>query len=383
MTFAVVSTLDEKGQNILLDPQISIINIKTEKIKYIQFGRKAYTDSPLCIEWNGDKLIVGAYTSLPDPLNPVQMRIFNTLIYSVDTSGSVEEVYFSKPARTGAWEILIDEDGNYVFISSKITYYKKNPGSKIYYSRNQIILSKLDKNFNLIWEKPCGLPFELTNFGNGTNVLQAIDGDGYIVALSQPNYQWNITDAGKDSMKMSGISPMGVGVLNKISKDGESNWLRSYSVVNDVNDNYQVHSIRDMTYSNDGGYIVFGDVSYSQKEGDSIWNHPSWLFKVDQYGCLVPGCQNEDTLGTGQISEDIDIMIYPNPASDKLFVYQQNQVNTKYVISEINGRIVSSWSGNIPDHTFIVDLINYSTGAYIISSETKGGKIKSRKFIVN
>ena len=185
-------------------------------------GRKAYTDSPLCIEWNGDKLIVGAYTSFPDPLNPVQMRIYNTLIYSVDTSGTVEEVYFSKPARTGAWEILIDEDGNYVFISSKITYYKKKPGSKIYYNRNKIILSKLDKKFNLIWEKPCGLPFELTNFGNGTNVLPAIDGDGYIVALSQPNYQWNITVAGKDSMKMSGISPMGVGVLNKISKDGKA-----------------------------------------------------------------------------------------------------------------------------------------------------------------
>ena len=138
-----------------------------------------------------------------------------------------------------------------------------------------------------------------------------------------------------------------------------------------------------MTYSNDGGYIVFGDVSYSRMEGDSIWNHPSWLFKVDQYGCLVPGCQNEDTLGTENIQEDTDLMIYPNPATDMLYVFQHDQISTKYVISDINGRIINSWPGNIPNHTFIVDLSNYSTGAYIISSETKGGKIKSRKFIVD
>jgi len=385
VTYAVLSNIDEID-NKHLDSQISIINIKTEKVKYIQFGKEKINDSPFKIVWNGTKLLVGSHYSYPDydPANPWGKITYHTLIYEVDTSGEVREAFVSDTMREAASEMLIDKDGNCIYISSFVKYYIEDwIGTDRYYKRRHYSINKLDKDFNLVWEKPCGLKYDLTGYNGKTGkVILSSEGDSYIVAVSQANYPWNITWEGRDSMRKTGLSPMIVGVLSKFTTAGDALWTRSYSVVNDTSVGRIEHIIKDITYAPDRGYLIYGDVTNIRKNGDTFALNHAWLFKVDDYGCLVPGCQEGDSTVTEDLGQDVGVKLYPNPVSDRLYIYQTGEDTKHYTIYDISGKKINEWSGRLNNNTYIVDVSKYHKGIYVLTLETADGKQSSRKFVV-
>lgn len=382
-TYAVISGIDEKWSG-LTDSQITLANIETDSIKYIQFGRKNVSDIPRCIAWTGKKLLVGSGFAYPDYdiLNPYKKRYSHTLIYEIDTAGTVREAYVSDTMRTSAREIMVDDESNIIFLTSKVNhdYYEDKDE---YHAHLHNCLTKLDDDFNVIWESPVGLPYDFQGINGGqAKIIPSLDGMGYITASYQSNYPWNITPEGKDSMRAEGEAPRIVGILHKFSEDGESIWMRSYSVVNDISIYHITHHIKDLTYGPDGGYIAFGEIDYDGKIGiDTVANYHAWLFKVDEYGCFVPGCQNQDTVGVENIPDDIDIKLYPNPTSDRLYIYQENPEMTKYTITTISGLKVNEWRGSLGQHTYILDINRYKPGIYVLVKENNDG-IRTKKFIV-
>ncbi len=379
--YAVVYGISKDTSTV--DPQICIVDMETEEVKYIQFGREGISDIAKCIVWTGEKLLVGSGYWYPDYdyQNPYQKIYNHTLIYEVDTTGVVREVYVSDTMRLLALDMMTDEYDNIIFLSGFV-HYSYDKRLNRYYPRVHYNITKLDKDYNLLWEKPIGMKHDII-YGHPGNIIHAEEGDGYITAIAETNYPWDVTDEELDSMRATGTEPNVVGVIQKSDLNGNPVWIRSYSVVDDSSLNPD-HDINDITYADDGGYIVYGEISYNARPNiDTIYNQNAWLFKVDRYGCLIPDCQEGDTTSVHDEKKDIDnIMLYPNPASDYLYVYTQQSQNTKYQILDLSGRKIKEWIANRKNHTYMVDISGYRPGMYILSKKTKGGKMINKKFVV-
>lgn len=160
--------------------------------------------------------------------------------------------------------------------------------------------------------------------------------------------------------------------------------MRSYSVVNDTSFSWTEHTVHDMTYAPDGGYILYGTVQYPPRpELDTATNYQGWLLKVDKDGCYIPGCADTtDTTNIVNIIQDTQVMLYPNPTSDKLFVYQREAGLIRYAIHDMSGRKIMEWSGDLGGHTYILDVSGYNAGAYILNVKNKKGINKVKRFVV-
>ncbi len=369
---------------------ISIINIKTDKIKDIEIKKDSTTEIPSVIKWNGKKLLVSTSSDKPY-YDPDLRKIISdptNLILEIDTSGMWREEFVKKDSTGKIKKILINKGKEYICTSFRIKYHYYENERKFRWHFN---VFKLDSNYNKIWEKPWGMEYDFNYYFGQAGILEAEDKDGYILCGYQPNYPytkqgvgyWNLSKETVDSMKEAGTIPMTIGLLQKINEDGDSIWLRTYSYVNDTSLNFVEHRLKSIIHSPDSGYIMYGHILHSPRPGiDTANQYPGWLLKVDKYGCLIPGCQDTtDTSSIVDILSDTGVMLYPNPTSDKLFIYQTKSGDTHYTISDISGHTLQKWSGNLPNHTYILDVGRYKSGVYILTVDREG-KRRAEKFVV-
>ena len=84
-------------------------------------------------------------------------------------------------------------------------------------------------------------------------------------------------------------------------------------------------------------------------------------------------------------NSDIDLSIYPNPASDNMYVdlTSENEGNYTFTITDLMGKVISTetvenYGGQIHHN---INLTNLSKGMYILTVAGKDSKT-ARKFIV-
>ncbi len=387
VTFAVVSTIDEKIYTRKNDTQICIVNIKTGALRYIELGKENFDDIPEGITWDGKKLLIGTWKKEKEwnEQGTQKIEVPYGIIYGVDTVGTWGEIYESDSSRGSIRDLIINDDNEYISTILSITDFNYKNES-VFRWRHHVL--KLDSNFNKIWEKPWGLGYDF-NFEFGfSGILEAEEGDGYILSGYEPNFSYSIKGYGIwkeqiDSLHEKNTIPMTVGILQKINEEGDSIWLRSYSYVNDKSLNFVYHWLKSINHSPDNGYILFGEILHGPRPNiDTANQYPGWLLKVDKYGCLVPGCQDTtDTTSIVDILPDTGIMLYPNPVSDRLYIYQSKSGDTHYTITDTSGRTIQKWSGNLPNHTYILDVSRYKPGVYILTVEREGER-RAEKFVV-
>ncbi len=373
---------------------VSIINFKTGRYKNIELHRDSIWDDCEVIKWNGEKLLVGSYERVyywNDTIYESEVT-HRGLLYEVDTSGTWRKIVITDTDRSRIASMIVTDEGNYIITFLKIIYYYKEPKFSWQKperkSRYRLMAMKLDKDFNLLWEKPWGFNFDFDLYFMGwSEILKAEEGDGYILSGYTLNYPWTdrgyLTQAQEDSMKKAGVIPGTVGILENISENGDSIWMHSYSYVRDTAVFLADHYLHDVQYAPDGGYILYGWIDHSPRPGiDTTMQYPGWLVKVDKDGCLIPGCgDTTDTTGLVDIIKDTGVKLYPNPASENLYIYQNTGKDTQYTISDISGRQINRWRGKLSGHTFIVDVSYYKPGIYILTIERED-VIGSRKFVV-
>ncbi|HEB62012.1 MAG TPA: hypothetical protein ENI82_02565, partial [Bacteroidetes bacterium] len=308
VTFAVVSTIDEKIYTRKNDTQICIVNIKTGVLRYIELGKENFDDIPEGITWDGKKLLIGTWKKEKEwnEQGTQKIEVPYGIIYGVDTVGTWGEIYESDSSRGSIRDLIINDNNEYISTILSITDFNYKNES-VFRWRHHVL--KLDSNFNKIWEKPWGLGYDF-NFEFGfSGILEAEEGDGYILSGYEPNFSYSIKGYGIwkeqiDSLHEKNTIPMTVGILQKINENGDSIWLRSYSVVTDTNLWFVNHIMKSVIHSPDGGYLLYGEIEHGPRPGiDTANQYPGWLLKVDKYGCLIPGCQ--DTTDTTSI---VDIL---------------------------------------------------------------------------
>ena len=390
LNYIVISSIDEEGSN-KNDTEICLVNIETGRVKKFELGTKNKNDIPIGHLWNGKHLLIGTSIEEKDIsiLNPYEKINVNSIIYEADTSGAWKEVYKSDDNRGYVQNIIMTEDSSYICSSMKINFYQI-PGTNKYIWHDHFLVFKLNKYFVLMWEKKWGVANDFNWVFKTSKIIRSNEKDGYILIGYCPNYEWTkegtdytyIPKEVRDSMNKAGNPPMQIGLMQKINEHGDSIWLRTFSLIKDTSAYWVDHVIHDIVPAPDGGYIMSGDIAYPPiTESDTSNNYPAWLLKVDQYGCLVPGCQNGDTVSVTEETSQNELLIYPNPSSDVLFIYDDQGGESKYTINDIKGNTIRKWSGNLKDHTYIVQLHDFSLGVYIVSRVDDGGRMGSGKFV--
>ncbi len=230
---------------------------------------------------------------------------------------------------------------------------------------------KLDKDQNLVWDLEV---FDSINPGPTQGVEQMIsvdNGEAYVAA-------------GRFNMIRSLNPPVGgtYGWFFKFSDDGQLIWIRKYQILDSLGHQHRIFNIKPTA---DGGIISIGEV-----HGNWGTNEPSlqaWLLKLDSFGCLIPGCQWQDTVTvSGQPGKvAAELAIYPNPTSDYLnFQLRSPQAipQATFRILDAAGRVVKEFQSTHTGDTVIVPVWDWAPGVYFLEASAQGRVLKVEKFVV-
>ena len=108
----------------------------------------------------------------------------------------------------------------------------------------------------------------------------------------------------------------------------------------------------------------------------------SWLLKIDNYGCLVPGCNNyTDVVDLDKF--DSDLLLYPNPTKEQLSVVLKGNLiasDLKHLgISDIYGTIILKMETNSLEYQYVIPLEELPKGVYYLWITDENGKVLSSK----
>jgi hypothetical protein len=291
---------------------------------------------------------------------------FQTYITSVDSLGNELWTYLSPISdglRDGARDMILLDDGSLI-VASGIGYEQERPSVNVVYYEKSVF--KLNSNQELEWE--ISFPEDsITSRAHTTNLLNISNDSGFILAGTDVNTDWEVYF-------------QEMGWLAKIDYDGQEIWKRKYLYLDtDKSD----HKFFDIKETSDGGFILCGE-SRDRTQG-AEYPQQAWLLKLDEYGCLVPGCHLiNDVRETETVS--YELKFYPNPTSDYLNIFMRHHRGSQNFTFRIRngvGQQVAEFKQIIQEETLMIDLAGYSSGVYYLEVRQNGEILETEKFIVN
>ncbi len=220
---------------------------------------------------------------------------------------------------------------------------------------------KMDTSKNILWRtyfRPYAEPLD-ENSTHLWNMLALRNQQGY-VAVGQHLIP----------------GPYFYGWLLKVAENGDSLWMRGYN----FEGTNIVYELKDIKEDLDGNLIMVGE--YRDINGGDV-GQKAWLLKVDQYGCLVPGCH---LVSTEEVdAEEVNLLLYPNPANEFLSFYCSFSPAFKemtYSILDYEGHVLFR-SGHLESNiTNIYSVENLIPGIYFLQLTSGTRIIKSAQFMV-
>jgi hypothetical protein len=211
-------------------------------------------------------------------------------------------------------------DSNYLYVSSSHTYDAT-------YFKHAVVLSKVNINTqSKIWEKTYILfnSFECHSLHQtmGLDILPTGD-----LIISGSSLMANPQNANEINYK---------GVIMKLDSNGNRIWDRWHGhglFVDDCN-------INDIVLTDDGGFLAAG---WQWHNNGALFFQNAWLLKMDSMGCDTANCHIYDAINESPIPPNLNMKIYPNPASDYFRVNVdgiENLNNLNIFIYDMQGRLL-------------------------------------------
>jgi hypothetical protein len=286
-------------------------------------------------------------------------------IIKTDTTGRIHWRY--ETPEDEQWgpisDMLLDENGDIYaaidFVKEKQDTVINNIYGELRYHPGVLKFDTTERK--VIWAKTIGLG-NFTYYQSTVRVLEATDGGGYVLAGKVDKYP-----RGLDSFDTRGW-------IFKVSPEGDSLWARA---LQNLTEGRRTNYIQDLEPLPNGGYVGCGDaiVRYPPYGPDNPIPIQSWLFTVDEYGCLVPGCEKTSNI-LESIPKEIDIQTYPNPARDFLNLYipgKGNKSSFKMKIFNSNGQVLRDFEHVEENVQYQLPIGDFAPGVYYISIENKDG----------
>ncbi|MFO0361568.1 MAG: T9SS type A sorting domain-containing protein [Flavobacteriales bacterium] len=250
--------------------------------------------------------------------------------------------YFGTGYEGYITHVAVTADGNYVFGGMKKTGQYED----------QSLVCKIDANLNEIWCNTYNSPGPECY----VNAIKLLD-DGNLIVCGVDRSNWDM-----------------YGYILKIDPDGNEIWYRKYA---QTEDNWCF--FYDVIQTNDGGYFLTGSLFPEIDLSQDIWG-----LKLDDMGCLVPGC---DTLvHVPERDASWGVSIYPNPTSQFVNVYlsasSKQQLSTVSLeLVDMQGRLVRQFAPHLTDTTYMMDVEDLPAGIYVLNVFADGAVVKSEKIM--
>lgn len=267
---------------------------------------------------------------------------------------------------TSAKSVMVEtSDGKIVLANSWNYFYVNEPGSDWWY-RVWLQFQKIED---------LGSTYTIEQDIKYAPTRNVLDAYGIEEMANGNLLTWGITqNTGGDTydtVNQIWTKPTERGFLMMLNSDLDSLWFRTYYHPDD--DILQMHSeylISDVAPLEDGGFVTsgWGDI---REEGNL---HKVWLMRLDEYGCLEPGCH---TVAVNEIVVGFEnsMLVYPNPVRDFCTLawsledagsIEKNFNSTELVITDTQGREV--YRSPIPNfgqnYQMQLDVSSYSSGLY-------------------
>jgi hypothetical protein len=278
-------------------------------------------------------------------------------IFSTKNTANEISLKFAKGA-------LIDNQGNII-----ISGYDRRPlGNKI-----ELVpqVAKFDKNGKPLWKVDAGKPNVNNFFGWGSwqNIIEAQEGDGYILAGS--HFEGSYSED----------QELGDAALAKISTYGTNLWTKTYTFRNGTNRVFCL--FWDIIATSDGGYFAVGS-SLNASVPTSLLPDPpgfqSIILKTDKNGNFMA-----DTTSTIDVSSGdsrLLVNVYPNPASDQVHISQTGDSKLNIRIIDSHGRLMDTFDCIDKDHNILINTSNWAPGMYYASFSQNGEELGCRPFVI-
>jgi hypothetical protein len=338
----------------------------------------------------------------------------NGLIFTYDLENDIlEEIYFHDPEgilSTPRMQLL--ENGNYL-----VTYTRFVSNGAFQH------FIEIDPNGNTLWKHmhdgfaeisaQTFIPIDSFNYliggYKGRDVPNSADGEGIpflmkfdykskeVVAVSDfeiPDeewYTWNgpveeITPSHDGSsllcvaqlydFPMDGESLFSSGMVAKVDEDLNTIWRRTYRY---IDQEYKRHWIEDIIATSDGNYLCYGT---SQ---DAYFPPPdipllSWAFKIDEDGKIV-GDTSTSTIDWEHEEYTEEISIFPNPASEMIYINQDDIEQVTYRVYDVSGKLDDEFDISSKNSSVMKDIGAWSSGMKFIQIIKDGKLIGTNKFV--
>jgi len=294
-------------------------------------------------------------------------------IYAIDTLGNVQWNYLSPVDELLSEQMAIhaEPDGSVIAACFKGEEFSVNAVSGAI-NWSPAYIYKLNPQHQLEWEVEFHEPFP-TMFGSSlTKIIKASDGTGYLAAGNIHRViSFQPPNADSD------------GWLVKVSPEGDSLWSRHYRFFEEGVDG-ETHEIFELKEMPGGGYLMGGQTIYGNEPTGPIQR--GWLLRLDEEGCLVPGCHLVST--EEEAAPALSLHLYPNPAQEYLYVLLRDagiarRRSAALQLLDLQGRILQSHpAGRIDKVTSILPVRGLPAGAYVLRYVADGQVLAAERVVV-
>ena len=271
-------------------------------------------------------------------------------------------------------DIIQTTDGGYLIGSAEGYFlnFPQGPTDSISIFVYRPHLMKLNAALEREWIMPLGYDWPSGGAYRNINDITPTN-DGHYVVIGEAEK----IPVGPDTSRT-------LGLIAKVSETGEKFWERELYWMDTI---MHRHFLFDITNTTDGGYILGGQANGFVNGDITVAGQQAWLLKLDEYGCLVPGCQ-------GPVSTDAAVppdliwepLLYPNPASNLLSVYfppwESYDDNIEVEIVDSNGRRLHYAKHLRPEATYLLDVSTWASGVYYLKCAVDGKVILPKQFLV-
>ncbi len=176
------------------------------------------------------------------------------------------------------------------------------------------------------------------------------------------------------------------GLLSMLDLEGNEIWTRKYDYAIDEFD--VIYRLYNMEYAADGkGYIIAGQYIQISPPDTVLRNRQkAMFFYVDEYGCMIPGCGLVDD--RVQRLQEMEFMLYPNPASHQLTLYIPNlpshlrHEEMQLQFYDMQGRLVRERKVSTDQLHIQMEVSSWQKGTYIAVLSFENGERVVKKFVV-
>jgi hypothetical protein len=349
---------------------VDIYLIKTDSLGEIEWSSvygNTQWDRPYSLVLTPEgKMIVGAARS--NVHLAWQNYTWQNHIFQVDETGAVEWTYLSPNSiglRYGAADMVLLDDGSLIVASGVGQEYYFPASSQVRFDK---YIFKLNPMREIEWEVTFQETLR-TGSAEITNLIAVSDGSGYVAA-------------GKHGEVYTSQEALSLrGWLGKVSPSGDSLWTRQYVGIDQLNNR---HTIYDLKETPDGGFILCGESRNPNTPAPGEITQQAWLLKLDQYGCLVPGCHVTTSVAEPE-PERLRLALYPNPAAEYLNFYLRAPAGVgsevSFRIFDAGGRLLREFPHASPDATYVVSVWDWPAGMYVLQCVSGGQVLAVEKFI--